>query len=136
MLESPECVPIASRRLIGGQAAVTGISGDLFVAENLSYAGWLPGPKTVDLLSQALDEILQTVTQICGAQSEGDAAAVELWIDRTLMLICVRFRGAPLPGWMIEKWHRGLAPAVLSPGRAPGHRWLLVRDAFESVSHA
>jgi len=74
--------------------------------------------------------------RFAGEQTEADASAVELWADATLVIVCVRFRGAPLPDWLLANWDRAHEPAVLAPGTDSGWGWLLVREALDAVSHA
>ena len=93
-----------------------------------------PAPVTQELLALALSEVLYTITDIAGAQSEADASSVELWLERHLLIISVRFRGAPLPDWLLANWDRACEPAILAPRTDYGWGWLLVREAFEAVS--
>lgn len=108
--------------------AITGPRG-------LSGLGQPPAPKALELIRLALAEVLNSVLDISGTQAPGEGA-VELWVEPTLVVIAVRFGGPALPDWMVANWDRGEPPAMLAPPGDSGWRWLLVREAMDSVSQA
>lgn len=135
MSDPIEIAPVLSCRLIGGAASIPVIVDEVLSSDSLNGLPAQPTPETLEVLSLALMEVLHTVTEIAGKQTEADAAAVELWIEPTLVIICVRFRGGPLPDWLIQNWDRAQEPAVLAPSTECGWGWLLVREALDAVSH-
>ena len=135
MAEQTEIAPVLCCKFIGGPSTIPGLVDDLLGIDGLAGLPSLPTPETLEILGLALNEVLHSITEMAGRQTEGDAASVELWIEETLVILCVRFRGAPLPGWLVQNWDRAQEPAVLAPSVDCGWGWLLVREALDSVSH-
>ncbi|MEM7188115.1 MAG: hypothetical protein AAF439_00765, partial [Pseudomonadota bacterium] len=92
-------------------------------------------PEMLEILGLALNEVLHTIGEICGEQTGPDESSIELWLEQTLLIVCVKFRGAPLPDWLLANWDRAQEPAVLAPNAELGWGWLLVREALDAVSH-
>ena len=136
MADPIEISPVMRCRLIGGAASIPVIVDDVLSPKSLTGTPAQPTPEMLEVLSLALMEVLHSITEISGKQTEADAAAVELWVEPTLIIICVRFRGTPLPDWLIQNWDRAQEPAVLAPSTECGWGWLLVREALDAVSHA
>jgi len=130
-----ELAPVLTCRFVGGTAEIPGIVDDLIHLGGLASAPRAPGPEALKVLGLALQEVLHTITAFCGQQTEGDASSVEIWVERTLSIVCVRFRGAALPGWLVANWDRSQDPAVLAPASDCGWGWLVVREALDAVSH-
>lgn len=135
-MDPTELAPVLSCRLAGGPTEIPRIVEDLINADALHGVGPGRSPEMLEILGLALNEILHTVGEIAGEQTEADQSAVELWIEKTLVIICVKFRGAPLPGWLLANWDRAQEPAVLAPHTDAGWGWLLVREALDAVSHS
>lgn len=116
-----------ARDIAGAVQAMTGPRGLAGMARQ-------PAPKVPDLMAMALTEVLQNVIDFSGAQ-DPDRAAVELWVEPSLVILAVRFAGPPLPDWMIANWDRGEPPAAPAfPGDGGwGWGWLIVREAFDST---
>ena len=131
MVTAPEA-PIMTRRFAGGREAIARIVEDVLSKDPQAPFG--EAPLTRELLSLALSEVLYTVTDIAGPQSEGDASSIDLWISEHLLAIAVRFRGARVPTWLLTNWDRGREPKILAPRTEYGWGWLLVREAFDAVS--
>jgi hypothetical protein len=89
----------------------------------------------LDLIRAALAEVLTSIVELSGRQRAGEAA-VELWAEPGLLILAVRFGGSPLPEWLVANWSRDETPAALAPPGACGWRWLIVREAVESVTQA
>ena len=80
--------------------------------------------------------MLHSIHEFAGEQTEADDSRVELWVESTLLIITVGFRGMALPNWLLTNWDRCREPAVLTPPSECGWGWLLVREALDSVSHS
>lgn len=135
MVEHTEISPVLSCRFIGGPGEIPNLVDSLLGSSGLSGMPNLPTPETLEILGLALNEVLHSITDIAGRQTDGDASSVELWVEETLVILCVRFRGAPLPDWLLQNWDRAQEPAVLAPSIDCGWGWLLVREALDAVSH-
>ncbi|MEM7056113.1 MAG: hypothetical protein AAF557_00865 [Pseudomonadota bacterium] len=135
MVEHTEIAPVLSCRFVGGAGDIPKLVEDLLGAGGLAGLPSLPTPETLEILGLALNEVLHSITEISGRQTVGDASSVELWVEETLVILCVRFRGAPLPDWLLQNWDRAQEPAVLAPSIDCGWGWLLVREALDAVSH-
>lgn len=135
MVEHTEIAPVLSCQFIGGPGEIPGLVDNLLGVDGLSGLPSLPTPETLEILGLALNEVLHSITDIAGRQTAGDASSVELWVEQTLVILCVRFRGAPLPDWLLQNWDRAQEPAVLAPSIDCGWGWLLVREALDAVSH-
>lgn len=135
MAHHTEIAPVLSCRLVGGPSAISSIVDDVLSPQGLAGIPTGPTPEMLEILGLALNEVLHSITEISGRQTEGDAASVDLWVEKTLVIICVRFRGAPMPGWLLTNWDRAQEPATLAPSIECGWGWLLVREALDSVSH-
>ena len=122
---------VLSRRLAGGRDAIARIVEDVLGGEEDGVSS--PASLSREPLSLALSEVLYSVTDIAGPQTEADASAIELWLQKDFLVIAVRFRGTPLPRWLLTNWDRGAEPAILAPRSEVGWGWLLVRDVFDSV---
>ena len=125
--------PTLSRPLSGGRDAISHIVDDVLGGTVIDQT-FAPAPLSRELLTLAMKEILHTVTDVAGPQTDADASSVELWLDQHLLIITVRFRGARLPDWLLVNWDRGQEPAILAPRTEFGWGWLLVREALDAVS--
>lgn len=125
--------PTLTRPLAGGREVISQIVEDVLSGPEAERA-FSPAPLTRELLTLALSEILHTITDVVGPQTEADASSIELWLDQHLMIVTVRFRGARLPDWLLVNWDRGQEPAILAPRTEFGWGWLLVREALDAVS--
>lgn len=130
-----ELGPVMACRLSGGVRSISGIIEDLLEAPGLRSAVSGISPEVLEILGLALNEVLFTVHEFSGEQADADASSVELFADSTLLVVCVKFRGQPLPGWLLSNWDRGQEPAKLAPPTEVGWGWLLVREALDSVAH-
>lgn len=130
-----EIAPAMSSRLVGGPSSIPGIVDDVLGPLAWSCIPAPPTRETVEALGLALMEVLHSIVETAGGQSESDGSSVDLWIEPTLIIICVRFRGLPLPDWLVTNWNRAEEPAVLAPATECGWGWLLVREALDAVSH-
>lgn len=135
MVAHTEIAPVLSCRFLGGPGDIPGLVENLLGCGGLAGLPSQPTPETLEILGLALNEILHSITEISGRQTEGDASSVELWVEETLVILCIRFRGAPLPDWLMQNWDRAQEPAVLAPTIDCGWGWLLVREALDAVSH-
>ena len=135
MVEHTEIAPVLSCRFVGGPGDIPGLVDHLLGLDGLSGLPNLPTPETLEILGLALNEVLHSIADISGRQTTGDNSSVELWVEQTLVILCVRFRGAPLPEWLLQNWDRAQEPAVLAPSIDCGWGWLLVREALDAVSH-
>ena len=125
--------PTLSRPLRGGHAALSRIVEEVIAGTGAAQE-FSPAPLTRELLSLALTEILETIVEVAGPQTEADASSIELWLDRHLLIITIRFRGAPLPDWLLANWDRCREPEFLAPRTDFGWGWLLVREALDTVA--
>lgn len=135
MVAHSEIAPVLLCRFAGGPGDIPSIVDNLLGLDGLASLPAVPTPETLEILGLALNEVLHSITEIAGPQNEGDASSVELWIEETLVILCVRFRGAPLPDWLLQNWDRAQEPAVLAPSIDCGWGWLLVREALDAVNH-
>lgn len=133
-MEHAEIAPVLECRLTGGTKVLPGIVDDLLGVAGSTGDGPFPTPETLEILGLALIEVLHTVTDLAGEQTEEDEAGLELWIERNLIIVCLRFSGKPLPDWLLSNWDRAREPAVLAPSTETGWGWLLVREALDSVT--
>lgn len=124
--------PVMTRAFSGGPEAIRRIV-DAFLWGEEHGLPLVPAGLTRELLALALSEVLHTITDIAGPQTDADSSSVDLWLERHLMAITVSFRGAPLPRWLLTNWDRGQQPEILAPRTEVGWGWLLVREAFDSV---
>ncbi len=131
-MEPAPASPVMTHRFCGGREAIAKIVDDFLSKEPQAPFG--QAPLTRELLALALSEVLYTVTDIAGPQTDADASSIELWISEHLLAITVRFRGAPVPRWLLTNWDRGCDPEILAPRTEYGWGWLLVREAFDAVS--
>lgn len=110
-----EVGPTVACDLSGGPKSIASIVDLLLGPDGVAGTSPLRSPDTIDLLGLALNEVLHSVHEFAGEQTDGDESCVELWVERTLCIITVRFRGRPLPDWLLTNWDRGREPAVLAP---------------------
>lgn len=125
--------PTLIRPLAGGRDAISRIVDDVLAGTD-GHRVFAPAPLAKELLTLALSEILHTITDVAGPQTDADASSIELWLDQHLLIITIRFRGARLPDWLLVNWDRGQEPEILAPRTEFGWGWLLVREALDSVS--
>lgn len=130
-----EIAPILTRRFAGGAHLIPGLVDDLLEVDMLRRLPRPPSSDTIELLSLALSEVLHTITDVCGQQTDADASHIELWLEPSFAIVSVRFRGAPMPDWLLANWDRAQEPAVLAPASDSGWGWLVVREALDGVSH-
>lgn len=133
MLYASEIAPLTASRLMGGAAGVPDVV-DYVLCPDL-FARRLPSVPMdiVEAGRVALKEVLRTVLDISGPQAADDESIVEVWVEPGLLIMCVNFRGDPLPEWLLANWDRGREPAILAPVSHTGWSWLLVREALDSV---
>ena len=131
MVPAPN-MPVLSCPLAGGRGAIGHIVDDMLGGG----AGHRSAPVSLtrELLGLALNEVLHTVIDIAGPQTEADASAIELWLQADFLVIAVRFRGTPLPRWLLANWDRTAEPELVSPPAEAGSGRVLVRDVFDSVA--
>lgn len=130
-----EIAPVLSRRFVGGTPLVPGIVDDVLDEGMRKFEKRSANHDNLELLGLALNEVLHTVTEVCGQQTDADNSYIDLWRERTFVIVCVRFRGAALPDWLIANWDRSQEPAMLAPTIDSGWGWLVVREALDAVSH-
>ena len=133
-MQNDALAPVLSCRLKGGPSAISDTVEQVLAMTRLREA-FATQPDVLETIGLSLNEVLHSIHEFSGEQTEADDSAVELWLERTLMIICVRFRGKPLPNWLICNWDRAQEPAVLAPPSDVGWGWLLVREVLDSVSH-
>lgn len=129
----PDLIPSIGCRFLGQTSDVTHIVDDIFGRIPPELSVILGLSTDADLLRIGLGEVLRTVLLQAGPQTLDDDAMVDLWIEPTLVIIGVTYRGPVMPPWLIQNWDRGREPAVFSPSESFGTGWLLVRQAFDSV---
>ena len=134
-MQHTEIAPVFFCRLTSGGMAIPEVVDDLINADVFSSRHLSVTPEVLEVFGLALNEILHTISEIAGEQTEADEASIELWVEKTLMIVCVKFRGAPLPNWLLANWNRAQEPAVLAPNTETGWGWLLVREALDAVNH-
>ena len=134
-MQHSELAPVLACRLTGGVRSISGVIDELLGAEGLCAAAPGVSPEVSEILGLALNEILFTIHEFSGEQTEADESSVELFAESTLLVICIKFRGRSLPGWLQSNWDRGQEPARLAPPSEAGWGWLLVREALDSVTH-
>ena len=130
-----ELDPALACRLIGGPRSMSAVVDEVLRSPAMRNSVGARSPEAIDLLGLALNEVLYSVHEFAGEQTEADGSCVELWAEATVMIVTVKFRGAALPSWLLANWDRGREPAMLAPPHEAGWGWLLVREALDSVSH-
>ncbi len=135
-MQNTEIGPILARGLSGGARSISDIIDDVLGAGGLTSAASPLSPEVAEILGLALNEVLHSIHEFAGEQVEADESTIELWVESTLLVICVKFRGQALPGWLVTNWDRGQEPGTLAPPGDVGWGWLLVREALDSVAHA
>lgn len=135
-MEHAELGPTLACPFLSAPEAISGVITEIIGARDLSRVAALASPEARDLLGLALNEVLHTVNEFSGEQTPGDASFVELWTESRLAIVVVKFRGRALPDWILTNWDRAREPAVLAPPCDAGWGWLLVREAFDAVSHS
>lgn len=131
-----ELGPTLACRLRGGSRDISDVVDTILGQEGVAGRTQISTPETIELLGLALNEVLHSVNEFAGEQSEGDDSRVELWVESAILIVTVGFRGKALPEWLLTNWDRCREPAVLTPPSESGWGWLLVREALDSVSHA
>lgn len=127
--------PMLECGLSGGSKSIGAVVETLVGPGGISGSGLICSPETLELLGLALIEVLHSINEFAGEQCETDASRVEIWVESTLCIFTVSFRGCPLPDWLLTNWDRARDPAVLVPPTESGWGWLLVREAMDSVTH-
>lgn len=135
-MQYAELGPALEFRLSGGVKSIGPIVDALLGQQGIGARSLMRTPEMLDLMALALNEVLHSVQEFAGEQSEGDQSSVELWAERALCIITIRFRGRAMPDWLLTNWDRAREPALLAPPGEKGWGWLLVREALDSVSHA
>ena len=135
MMEHTEAAPVLACPLSGGNREIPRIVSNLINSDGLSGLPGGPTPEMLEILALALNEVLHSINEFAGHQTAADDASVELWVEESLVIICAKFHGKPLPDWLLTNWDRGQEPAVLAPTSDVGWGWLLVREALDNVSH-
>ena len=125
-----------ARPFEGGAAEIPAIVDELLSQRRAWCAARRSTPDALELLGLALSEVLHTIVEFSGRQSRESHSGVELWIEESLVILCVHFKGRDLPDWLLRNWDRGQEPALLAPPNDVGWGWLLVREALDSVSAA
>ncbi|MGD1926436.1 MAG: ATP-binding protein [Paracoccaceae bacterium] len=136
MIHHAEIAPVMACRLEGGNTVIPGIVDEVLSHRHAWVRSGQPTPEMLELLGLALNEVLHTVVEFAGAQLPDSDSRVELWIEKSLVILTVRFHGRGLPQWLTTNWDRGQEPAVLAPPQDVGWGWLLVREAMDSVNYA
>ena len=135
MMSLDAFTPAATGQLTGADGDFALLLDRLDLAWNAHRAGHDLPDAVAEILEIALEEVLDGVTRHAGPQAEADGSAVDLWVEPCLIVLCIRFRGAPLPGWLVDNWDRGSPPGRLTGERRGWQGWLSVREAFDSVCH-
>lgn len=135
MLEHVETTPYLKMPLGPGSGAIADAVADLIGPAGLADAYRGLTPESVEMFGLALIEILHSVDEYCGAGALADGAIAELWTGQHLAVLVLRFRGRPLPEWLVANWDRMQEPERLAPSGEAGWGWLLVREALDSVDH-
>lgn len=135
MLHDVEIAPVMACRMEGGNASIPGIVEDVLSQRDVWCVSGHSTPEMLELLGLALNEVLHTIVEFSGAQDPEHHSGVELWVEKSLVVLSIRFKGRMLPEWLLRNWDRGQEPAVLAPPHDLGWGWLLVREALDSVSH-
>ncbi len=130
-----EISPLSICRLSGSDTHLSSLVSDVLDEAKLRRHAPTLGPDVVESLRLALIEVLHTVIETTGKPSDSDNAAVELWLEERLLIICVKFLGSPLPHWLTMNWDRAQEPERLAPSGDAGWGWLLVREAVDTVSY-
>jgi hypothetical protein len=130
-----EMGPVLACSLSGGVKSIAGTVDSVLGDGGLSSLNNSVSPEVQELMGLALNEVLYTVNEFAGEQTDGDGSSIELWVETTLLVVCVKFRGGPLPKWLLSNWDRGQEPQRLAPPSDVGWGWLLVREALDNVSH-
>lgn len=136
MLNHAEIAPVLACRMDGGNSVIPGIVEDVLAQRDVWSAAGQSTPEMLELLGLALNEVLHTIVEFSGAQHTDDDSGIELWVEKSLVVLSIRFSGRELPDWLLRNWDRGQEPAVLAPPHDLGWGWLLVREALDNVSHA
>ena len=131
-----ELGPALACRLKGGPRDISDVVETVLGSEGIAGRTQITTPETVELLGLALNEVLHSVHEFAGEQTEADDSRVELWVESALLIVTVSFRGKGMPDWLLTNWDRCREPAVLTPPSESGWGWLLVREALDSVSHS
>ncbi|MEM1300401.1 MAG: hypothetical protein AAGH68_14100 [Pseudomonadota bacterium] len=131
-----ELGPSLACSLRGGPRDISSTVETMLGPEGIAGRTSFSTPETVELLGLALNEVLHSVHEFSGEQTDADDSRVELWVEKTLLILTVSFRGMALPEWLLTNWDRCREPAVLTPPGECGWGWLLVREALDSVSHS
>ncbi len=135
MLNYAEVAPVMEARFEGGSAAIADLVEDVLGQRRAWFRDDVGNPEAIELLGLALNEVLHTIVEFSGVQKPACDAGVELWVDKSLVILSVHFQGRVLPEWITINWDRGQEPAVLAPPQDLGWGWLLVREALDSVHH-
>lgn len=133
MLNHAEIEPLLACQFEGGNVAIPGLVEDVLAQRHVWCGQGNTNPEMLELLGLALNEVLHTIVEFSGVQRPEDNACVELWADKNLVILSVRFSGRDLPDWLLTNWDRGQEPALLAPPHDLGWGWLLVREALDSV---
>ncbi|MFK7944012.1 MAG: hypothetical protein AB8B85_14010, partial [Paracoccaceae bacterium] len=131
-----ELGPALACGLKGGPRDISATIELVLGSDGIAGLSRLRTPETVELIGLALNEVLHSVHEFSGEQTEADESRVELWLEPTILIVTVCFRGKSLPDWLLANWDRCREPAVLTPPGECGWGWLLVREALDSVTHS
>ena len=134
MLNHAEIAPVMACRFAGGNAGIPAVVDELLSQRQAWLSIRRSTPDALELLGLALNEVLHTIVEFSGSQDSKLNSGVELWVEETLVILCVHFSGRELPAWLLRNWDRAQEPAVLAPPEDIGWGWLLVREAMDSVT--
>ena len=134
MLNHAEIAPVMACRFAGRNAGIPAVVDELLSQRQAWQAIRRSTPDALELLGLALNEVLHTIVEFSGSQDSKLNSGVELWVEETLVILCVHFSGRELPAWLLRNWDRTQEPAVLAPPDDVGWGWLLVREALDSVT--
>lgn len=126
--------PALGCRIIGRAEDVPGVVEDVFSRLPPDFLAVIERTSNADVLRLGFAEVLRSILIYAGPQSGADDAMVEVWIEPTLMIIGVRHSGRVVPAWLVQNWDRGREPARFATNEPIGAGWLMVRQAFDSVS--
>ena len=134
MLNHAEIAPVMACRFEGGNAGIPAVVDELLSQRRAWSSVRRSSPDALERLGLALNEVLHTIVEFSGRQDGDTNSGVELWVEETLVILCVHFSGRGLPEWLLRNWDRAQEPAVLAPPEDIGWGWLLVREAMDSVT--
>ncbi|MEM1160933.1 MAG: hypothetical protein AAGJ28_08365 [Pseudomonadota bacterium] len=128
-----QMAPVMIRSFAGGMQRIPRAVDDILGEHGIMAVRQGLTPESIEILGLALCEVLHSLHEMLEGTIP-DGASVELWIEPTMIILSVSYQGPPVPNWLLTNWDRTQQPAFLAPPGDIGWGWLLVREAFESVS--